>query len=102
MERTVSLAEQLHDLEGTQPTKVVFMVQVLESKAIKTMFPEAEKHEPLRLAAQKLTLDERKTMLINLIDPAYGFKKSKFTNNTPEEVKRIIQVNYQNPEISKT
>ena len=91
-ERTITLAQRFQDLEGTQPLKLVYAIQVLESRTIKALFPKPEHHEPLRLAVQKLSLDERKGKLVELIDRAYCFKKSGFDNNGPEEIQRVIQV----------
>ena len=93
LERTITLAQRFQDLEATQPIKVTYIIQVLESKMMKMLFPKPEMHEPLRLAAQKLSFEERKVKLINLLDPAHSFKKSSFDNNGPEEVRRVLQVN---------
>ena len=94
LERTITLAQRFQDLEVSQPIKVIYAIQVLEAKTLKTLFPKPEMHEPLRLATQKLSMAERKSKLVGLIDPAHSFKKSGFDNNGPEEVKRVIQVRF--------
>lgn len=87
-----TLEKKFQDLEREQPIKLAYSIQVLESMALKSAFPKHEIHEPLRITTQKLTLAERKTKLINLIDPAFSFKNSTFDNNVPGEVHRILQV----------
>ena len=48
-------------------------------------------HEPLRLVTQKLPMVERRNMLTNIIDPAYALKRSNFENNGPQEIRAMLQ-----------